>query len=136
VTNLTPGGNGGTFEFVLNAAGQIDFSQGWIVVIPFDLSDPGPLDYFSSYSQGSGGLGGVGTLDQTYHFVPIFDQDGINRGLSLAGLALNVDDSGTWTITDNSPNSVPGPIIGSGLPGVLFASGGLLVWWRRRRRTD
>ena len=110
VTDQTIGTGNGVgvgFQFIIDSTGQPDFSKGWIAVLSFneDSIVNLPRNYFSSISEGSGGLGTYGTFDQTYHFLLT---PGNSDPLGNASIA-NVP--GVWTVStfSDTVTAVPEP---------------------------
>jgi hypothetical protein len=66
-------------------------------------------------------------MDEAENFAPA----GTLAPYTFYQLAINQNDPGSWAV---ATQAVPGPIAGAGLPGLIFAGGGLLVWWCRKRR--
>jgi hypothetical protein len=63
-----------------------------------------------------------------------FDATSLDFASVYLGFQPGTNATQTETLTF-APVTVPGPIAGAGLPGLILASGGLLGWWGRRRKS-
>ena len=144
-----PGGGQGVAS--INLAGnllgvgdniRLEMFENSLADVPFytnDFTNPNPTDQFGvSFSR---------LLDRIQGVIRL---TALSRSINVDNIVITVDQailSGppgccgnsnkyVQTFDFSTPVSVPGPIAGAGLPGILFAGGGLLAWWCRKRKAQ
>jgi hypothetical protein len=123
----------GTDTFSASNSSNSEISTPLFQVVVILTSVPGGENLQFSNTQSNGGGSQAGSLDFTNPSGQIltFEPPAFGRGLIHYAEGVSFQNEGVYLGTNAS---VPGPIAGAGLPGLILAGGALLALARRRRQ--
>jgi hypothetical protein len=102
------------------------------------IGPPGPD---GTYSNANGSIAGnaahnpfLTSLTWSFELIPVTGDTGPITGVDFSFLGSNQAIAGIDPPGPAAPSAVPGPIVGAGLPGLIFGGISLLILARRRRQ--